>query len=81
MLSATALALSRHLTGHTPELREQRYAKILAANPEEVKGALLKLLEPGFARRAVCVVSSRQKLEEANRQMPDAPLAIEDILT
>ena len=33
-----------------------------------------------MSRGAVCVVSSREKLETANQEMSDSPLAIEDIL-
>jgi Zn-dependent M16 (insulinase) family peptidase len=77
--AATRLALGRHLTGQTPEVRERRYAKILSANPKSVKSALLEMLEENLPRMAVCVVSSRAKLEEANRQMPEGPMEIQDI--
>ncbi len=77
--AATYLALTRHLTGQTPELRARRYAAALAATPEKVKDALLEMLEGGASRSAVCVVASRQMLKEANRQLGDAPLSIQDI--
>lgn len=77
---ATGLALHRHLVGETPEVRERRYERILSAPPAEVKRALLAVLEPNIEHGAICVVSSREKLEEANRRMPDRPLAIQDIL-
>jgi len=77
---ATGLALHRHLTGHSPELREERYLKILSATAGEVKRAMLEQLNSNFSRSAVCVVSNREKLEEANRQMPGKALEIEDIL-
>lgn len=77
---ATRLALMRHLTGQTPELRQQRYAKILSATPRKVKDALLEMLEEAPARAAVCVVASREMLTEANRHLADRALAIEDIL-
>lgn len=77
---ATGLALHRHLMGLTPELREQRRERVLSASVADVKRATLELLEASLPKGAICVVSSREKLEEANGQMPGAPLAIEDIL-
>ena len=76
----TGTALSRHLAGQTPAFRETQYARLLAATPREVKRALLDVLDANFAKAPVCVLSSREKLEQANREMPDRPLAIEDIL-
>ena len=78
--SATALALQRHRAGLTASLREQRYRALLAATPGEIKRALLRTLDAGLPNAAVCVVSSRAKLEEANREMPGHPLEITDIL-
>ena len=77
---ATGQALARHLTGETRELREQRYQELLAATAPEVKRALLETFDAGLERSAICVVSSREKLEQANGEMPDAPLAVRDIL-
>lgn len=77
---ATGTALWRYLTGDTPERREARHAAILRATPKDVKRALLDVLESGIPKAAVCVVSSREKLEEANRERPETPLAIEEIL-
>ncbi|UCE06644.1 MAG: insulinase family protein [bacterium] len=79
-MDATKNALHRHLTGQTPEHREQRFEQLLSATVKEVKRAMLELLDTYFEKSAVCVVSSREKLAEANRQMPDQPLTIEDIL-
>ena len=77
---ATSDALHRHLTGQTPEKREERYARLKSGTPQSVKRALLGLLESNLNQGAVCVVSSREKLEAANQEMSDNPLAIEDIL-
>ena len=77
---ATNDALHRHLTGQTPDKREERYARLKSGTPETVKRALLELLESTMSRGAVCVVSSREKLEAANQEMADGPLEIEDIL-
>lgn len=76
---AASSALSQHLTGQTREMREERYAQLRRATPSEVKRALLQLLEENRDKAAVCVVSSREKLAAANRELAE-PLAIEDIL-
>jgi len=77
---ATGLALHRHMIRLTPDMREARHARLLKATVAEVKRALLGVLDANFARSPVCVASSREKLEAANEQMADRPLAIEDIL-
>jgi Zn-dependent M16 (insulinase) family peptidase len=77
---ATSSALWRHLSADSAQRREARHAALLRASSASVKRALLEVFEAGFPKAAVCVVSSRQKLEEANRERPQTPLAIEDIL-
>jgi presequence protease len=77
---ATGNALWRYLCADTIERREARHAAMLRATPAALKKALLEVFEAGFPKAAVCVVSSREKLEEANRQHPEAALEIEDIL-
>jgi hypothetical protein len=77
---ATGNALWRHLSGETPARREARHAAMLQATPAVVKRALLEVFEAGFPQASVCVVSSRQKLEQANSERPATLLAIEDIL-
>lgn len=77
---AASDALSYHLAGQTRELREKRYSQLRSATPNEVKRALLQLFEENLDKAAVCVVSSREKLEEANNELAQ-PLVIEDILT
>jgi hypothetical protein len=72
--------LDRHLVGNTRERRSVRYSKILAAAPGQVKDSLVAALEAGINKGATCVVASREKLEAANRRMPDTPLDIQDIL-
>ena len=76
---ASSDALSQHLVGQTREMREERYAQLQQATPAEVKRALLQLLEGNRDKASVCVVSSREKLEAANRELAQ-PLVIEDIL-
>ena len=77
---ATGLALQRHLAGITPELREARHERLKAVTAAEVRQALQQALAAGFPRSAVCVVSSRDKLEQANRELDAGQLAIEEIL-
>ena len=77
---ATSDALRQHLVGQTRDMREERYAQLRRATPAEVKRALLHLLEGSGDKAAVCVVSSREKLEAANNELAQ-PLVIEDILT
>lgn len=77
---ATGLALQRHLAGITPELREARHERLKAVTAAEVRQALQQALAAGFPRSAVCVVASRDKLEQANRELDAGQLAIEEIL-
>jgi Zn-dependent M16 (insulinase) family peptidase len=77
---ATGVALHRHVIGDAPEIREARHAAILRVTPNDLKRALTDALGRGMAAGGVCVVSSRERLEQANAEMPDSPLAIEDIV-
>ena len=77
---ATTLALARRLRGDTNELREQRYAAMRAATPAAIRETFLRQLDAMRPRAAVCVVSSREKLEAANRVLGDAALTISNIL-
>lgn len=77
---AASDSLSHHLTGQTRELREARYNQLRSATPKEVKRALLQVFEENRNNAAVCVVSSREKLEQANKELKQ-PLIIEDILS
>jgi Zn-dependent M16 (insulinase) family peptidase len=78
---ATGQALARHLRGDTKELRERRYAATLSATTEGVKEILLRYLDANEAGAAVCVVSSREKLSEANIKLGEQQLAVSDILS
>ena len=77
---ATATALMRHLRGDSDELREARYAATLRATPESVKETMLRVLDANEPRSAICVVSSREKLNEANERLGDQRLTVSDIL-
>jgi Zn-dependent M16 (insulinase) family peptidase len=73
-------ALHRHLTGQTKEGREANFQQILSATAKDVRSTTLELLETNLKNSSICVVSSREKLKEANRQMTGKKLSIEDIL-
>lgn len=77
---ATESALHRFLTGQTPEFREQHFEQIISATVKNVKQKTIEFLETNFEKSAICVVSSREKLEEANHQLKDQALSIENIL-
>lgn len=77
---ATNQALTRHTRGDTPAMREARYTARLRATPAEIKRVLLEQLATAEPKAAVCVVSSREKLEKANKALGATALAISDIL-
>jgi hypothetical protein len=77
---ASSTALWRFLAGDTPARREARHSAMLGVTLPEVKRVLTEQFEANADRAAVCVVSSREKLEEANTQMAEKPLKIEDVL-
>ena len=76
----TSLALERHLSGQTAEVREARYERSLKATVADVKQTIVDVLTAGMERSSVCVMSSREKLEEANSKMEATPLKISDII-
>ncbi|MCZ7643935.1 MAG: insulinase family protein [Planctomycetota bacterium] len=78
--AATGQALSRHLLGDTPERREERHAAVLRVKVADVKRACLDVLDNNFEKGSVCVASSREKLEAANKELGAEALAIEDAL-
>jgi hypothetical protein len=73
-------ALHRHLTGQTKEGREANFQQILSATVKDVRSTTLELFERNLKNSSICVVSSREKLEEANRQMTGEKMKIKDIL-
>ena len=75
----TSEALTRHLQGITPELREAFYAARLAVTPTLARSALLETLEAGLQASPICVLSSREKLLEANKSLAPKSLAISDV--
>ena len=78
--SATHVALTRHRTGETGAFRDERYARLLSATADDLRRALLDVFDANMAKAPVAVVSSREKIEKANSEMPGRPLAVRDIL-
>ena len=76
---ATQLALYRHRYGLTPAIRRARRERLLAATASEVRRAMLEFLEPALPRASVCVMASRERLEEANRELGAGALKIETL--
>jgi len=76
---AANVALSRRLRGETDELRERRHAALLAATPEKVKDAVLRHLDSSLQDASVCVISSREKIEAANKELGSNPLEIVEL--
>ena len=70
----------RYLRGDTNDQCEQRYAAMLRATPVEVKETMLRVLDANESRSAICVVSSREKLAEANQKLGKNSLSVSDIL-
>lgn len=77
---AAKSSLHRHLTGQTIEMIESNFQQILSGTKKDVRSITMDFLEANFKNSSVCVVSSREKLEEANRQMKSSKLKIKDIL-
>ena len=77
---ATGAALVRYLRGDTNDQREQRYAATLRATPAAVQETILRVLDANESRSAIWVVSSREKLTEANQTLGADRLAVTDIL-
>ena len=78
--TANGLALERYLTALTAEVREERYERSLKATVGDVKQTLLDVFTAGMERNNVCVMSSREKLEEGNSDREADPLKISDIM-
>ena len=74
-----SLALSRHLREETPEFRKKFRERLLSLDGEDIRRAAKEILEPAFRNAPVCVLSSREKLEEANKTLRENELKINDL--
>ncbi|MDP8215092.1 MAG: insulinase family protein [Candidatus Euphemobacter frigidus] len=64
---AVALALGRYLGRKTPEKIRAFRERLFHLSGDDIRRASTELLRPAFAISSVCVISSREKLEAANR--------------
>ena len=64
--SAVITALERFLTGQTYEFMKQFRQRLLKCTGTEIKEVNQEILAPAFKKPSICVLSSREKLEEAN---------------
>jgi hypothetical protein len=62
----------------TDEVRTRYFETMLGVTAERAKDALAEALA---GSSTVCVVSSRDKLEGANRELGERALALEDVFT
>jgi hypothetical protein len=76
--AATLQTLLWRLTGMDDSLRRERYQALVQVEPAAVRQAAEALLAAPAEQIALCVLSSRQRLEAANRGRSQ-PLVIEDI--
>jgi len=76
---AVAQTLGRYLRGETAQFRRDFRARLLSLAGEDIRRVAQQLLSPSFRTAPVCVLSSREKLEGANKTMGEAKLAITDL--
>jgi len=64
-------ALMRHLAGVTDEMRQRCREEILSATPQKLKETLSRYFAGAAESASVAVYSTREKLEEANRELTE----------
>lgn len=65
------VAMIRHFSGATDELRQAFRDQVFSATPRKVRDALAAYFKQAAQSKAVAVYSAQDKLEEANRQLED----------
>ena len=63
--NAVGTALERFLTGQTHEFRKAFRQRLIASTGEEIKRVTREILAPAFEQPCICVLSSRERLEDA----------------
>ncbi len=76
---AVGTALMRYLHGETREFRKAFRARLLSLSGDDLLRAGTELLRPAFSQANVCVISSRERLTEANRLLGPEALEISDL--
>lgn len=69
-------AFMREFVSLTDEIREKHKKQLLALDREQVVAVARKYFDPGRTGQAVAVISGEDKLNAANEQMGDDPLAL-----
>ncbi len=77
--AAAAVALARHLGGETEKFRREFRARLLSLDADRIRGAAARLFA-GLGEAPVCVLASREKIEEENGKT-DRPLAVEPVFS
>ncbi|MFP4346957.1 MAG: insulinase family protein [Desulfococcaceae bacterium] len=73
---AARRAFYRQLIGLTDETRERFKSRLLQLNRDQIQAAAGKYFEAGPDQRGVAVISNEGKLQAANGEMADTPLAL-----
>jgi len=76
---AVGMALGRYLRDDTAEHRQRFRRRLLSLTGDDIRRAAGELLAPALRTAPVCVLSSRERLDAANRSMAGAPLDIRDL--
>lgn len=76
--SAIVTALGRHMAGDSEEFRRAFRARLLGLDADAVRGAAARTFA-AMDGAPVCVLSSREKISEANKTAGDRALAIEPL--
>jgi len=74
----TETALSEYIIGRDYDMLNARYQTLRNATADDVRTALLNVLNDGFPQSSIGVLSSREKLDNANKELP-TPLTIESV--
>ena len=76
---AVGTALARHLKPETDEFRSTYRHRLLSLTKDDILSAVNDYVLPVFQSSPVCVLTSREKLEQANETLGDNPIEITDL--
>jgi Zn-dependent M16 (insulinase) family peptidase len=76
---ACHVALTRYLTGLTPDFRRDFRARLRGVTADDIRRVNATILAPSFAQANICVLANQQKLNEANAELSDAPLMVRQV--
>lgn len=75
---AVNIALIRYLAGLGFKEKKAFRNRLLSLTGEDIRKTASDILRPGLEKASICVLSSREKLETANRELSE-PLFIQDL--